>query len=163
MMGNLQTKEQYNAQVRVAVDRIWEKVVSATDEGRIGLQDLYCAILLVYNELNKRLPGPWNEPPSKKEVEAMFEQFDKDNDGKLEKEEFAAFLQGFTKKETTRITTNILLFSFLIPLLVDGTRQITERIPKVGGVVQIVPQAVFSSVVTTAIVLLGTQFRGSMH
>lgn len=41
-------KEQYNAQVRVAVDRIWEKVVSATDEGRIGLQDLYCAILLVY-------------------------------------------------------------------------------------------------------------------
>jgi len=37
-------KEQYNAQVKVAVDRIWEKVVPATDEGRIGLQDLYCAI-----------------------------------------------------------------------------------------------------------------------
>jgi hypothetical protein len=25
--------------------------------------------------LNKQLPGPWNEPPSKKEVEGMFEVF----------------------------------------------------------------------------------------
>lgn len=48
-----------------------------------------------------------------------FQQFDKDNDGKLNRDEFAAFLQGFTKKETTRITTNILLFSFLIPLMVS--------------------------------------------
>lgn len=38
-------KEKYNAQVKVAVDGIF---VSATDEGRIGPQDLYCAILLVY-------------------------------------------------------------------------------------------------------------------
>jgi hypothetical protein len=92
-----------------------------------------------------------------------FQQFDKDNDGKLNRDEFAALLQGFTKKETTRITTNILLFSFLIPLMVDGTRQITEQIPKVGKVVQIVPQAIFSFVVITAIVLLGTQFCGSIH
>lgn len=47
-VASVVAKEQYNAQVKIAVDRIWEKVVSAPDEGRIGLQDLYCAILLVY-------------------------------------------------------------------------------------------------------------------
>lgn len=93
----------------------------------------------------------------------QFQEFDKDHDGKLDRDEFADFLQGFTKKETTRISTNILLFSFLLPLLVDGTRQVTEKIPKVGRVVRVVPPAIFSSVVTTAIIMLGTHFRGSMH
>lgn len=48
MFASVVAKEQYNAQVRVAVDRIWEKVVTGSDENQIGLQDLYCAILLVY-------------------------------------------------------------------------------------------------------------------
>lgn len=91
------------------------------------------------------------------------QEFDKDHDGKLDRDEFADFLLGFTKKETTRISTNVLLFSFLIPLLVDGTRQVTEKIPKIGGIVRVVPPVIFSSVVTTAIVLLGTHFRGSIH
>lgn len=42
MFASVVAKEQYNAQVRVAVDRIWEKVVTGSDE------DFYCAILLVY-------------------------------------------------------------------------------------------------------------------
>lgn len=92
----------------------------------------------------------------------IIQEFDKDHDGKLDRDEFADFLQGFTKKETTRISTNV-LFSFLIPLLVDGTRQVTEKIPKIGGIVRVVPPVIFSSVVTTAIVLLGTHFRGSIH
>lgn len=93
----------------------------------------------------------------------QLQEFDKDHDGKLNRGELADFLQGFTTKETTRISTNVLLFFFLIPLLEDRTRQVTEKIPKVGGVMRVVPPAIFSSVVTIAIILLNRHFRGSMH
>jgi len=95
-------------------------------------------------------------------MEWQFQEFDKDHDGKVDRDEFADFLQGFTKKETTRISTNVFLL-LPSPLLVDGTRQVTEKITKVGGVERVVPPAIISSVVTTAIVLLGIHFRGSTH
>lgn len=42
-------KEQDSPQVRRIVDRVWGRFVSISDDDKcLGLQDLYCAILLVY-------------------------------------------------------------------------------------------------------------------
>jgi hypothetical protein len=91
---------------------------------------------------------------------AWVQKFDRNHDGKLDREEFTAFLQSFTKNVSAKISTNILIFSFLIPLLVGATRRITERIPKVGQIVRRIPNVIFSSLVTTAIITLGTHWRG---
>ena len=89
-----------------------------------------------------------------------YQKFDKNHDGKLDRDDFTAFLQSFTKNVSTRISTNILIFSFVLPLLVGATRRFTERLPKVGALVRRIPNVIFSSLVTAAFVMLGTHLRG---
>lgn len=93
----------------------------------------------------------------------LVQKFDRNHDGKLDREEFTAFLQGFTKDVSAKISTDILLFSFIIPLLVGASRRTTEKIPKVGTLVRRIPNSLYSSVVTTLIVMVGTRFRGSLR
>jgi len=91
------------------------------------------------------------------------QKFDGDHDGRLDHDEFVAFLKSFTKNVSSKIGTNILIFSFVVPLLVLAARRITEEIPKVGVIVKRIPDVVFTPVATTAIVMLGTHYRGGFH
>ncbi|KAG0596604.1 hypothetical protein M758_UG269600 [Ceratodon purpureus] len=161
-LGKLKSaKKKPSQQVERIVDRVWDRFKSVSEfDDRLGVQDLYCAVLLVYNDINKINPGPWNDPPERKEVEDMLKKFDKNHDGKLDRDDFLAFLQSFTKNVSTRISTNILIFSFVLPLLVGATRRFTERLPKVGALVRRIPNVIFSSLVTAAFVMLGTHLRG---
>ena len=41
-------KEKCHPQVKTIIDRIWERFASTSENQELGVQDLYCAILLVY-------------------------------------------------------------------------------------------------------------------
>ncbi|CAM6025565.1 unnamed protein product [Sphagnum balticum] len=152
-------KEQKNPQVKKIVDRVWDRFTSVSDSQKLGLQDLYCAILLVYNDINKKLPGPFNDPPTREEVEEYLETFDRNEDGMLDRTEFAAFLEKFTKNVSARVSANILIFSIVIPTIVVWSRPGAESLPLVGPIVRRAPNPVYSAVMTTLIVFAGSQFR----
>ncbi|XP_024369682.1 uncharacterized protein [Physcomitrium patens] len=155
----LQAKEKGNPQVKKIVDRVWERFASTSEHRALGVQDLYCAILLVYNDINKTLPGPFNDPPTKEEVQELLKTYDKNNDGMLDRNEFNAFIETFTKNVSARVSTNILLFSFVIPTIVTLARPGAEQLPLLGPAVKRAPTPVYSAIMTMLIVFAGSQFR----
>ncbi|MEI4872899.1 hypothetical protein Q8G47_29690, partial [Klebsiella pneumoniae] len=59
-------------------------------------EDLYIAVLLVYNDINKRLPGPHFDPPSKEQVRSLMLDCDINLDGELNRDEFVKFIKHLT-------------------------------------------------------------------
>jgi len=89
----------------------------------------------------------------------MQQTFDKNQDGFLDRKEFTAFIATFTKNVSARVSTNILLFSFVIPTVVTLARPGAETLPLLGPVVKKAPTPIYSAVMTTLIVFAGSQFR----
>lgn len=77
----------------------------------------------------------------------------------LDREEFSTFIETFTKNVSARVSTNILLFSFVIPTIVVLSRPGAEQLPLVGPVVRRAPNPLYSAVMTTLIVFAGSQLR----
>ncbi|KAG0593542.1 hypothetical protein M758_1G329900 [Ceratodon purpureus] len=152
-------KEKSNPRVKKIVDKVWDRFASTSEHQALGVLDLYCAILLVYNDINKTVPGPFNDPPTKEEVEELLKTFDKNDDGMLDRSEFTAFIETFTKNVTARVSTNILLFSFVIPTIVTLARPGAETLPLLGPAVKRTPKPIYSAIMTTLIVFAGSQFR----
>jgi hypothetical protein len=84
----------------------------------------------------------------------MQQTFDKNNDGMLDRSEFTAFIETFTKNVTARVSANILLFSF-----VTLARPGAETLPLIGPAVKRTPKPIYSAIMTTLIVFAGSQFR----
>lgn len=84
---------------------------------------------------------------------------DKNEDGTLDRNEFNTFLETFTKTVSGRVSTNILLFSFVIPTIVTLSRPRAEQLPIVGPVVKQAPAPIYSALMTTLIVFIGGQFK----
>ncbi|CAM6109253.1 unnamed protein product [Calypogeia fissa] len=155
-MGQLQTKEQKHAHIRKIIDRVFVNFTAGTGEDRISKPELYTAVLVVYNDINKKIPGPHRDPPSREEVYALLEEHDTNKNGYLDREEFAAFLQKFTKTVVTGVTTGLLVYA-AAPLLAMLAKRATESLPRVGPVVQRIPNFFYATVVTTAVTILHHQ------
>jgi hypothetical protein len=160
-MGNFKSKASENSQVKKIVDRTWDRFASTSEHGALGVQDLYCAILLVYNDINKKVPGPFYDPPTKEEVEELLRTFDQNQDGFLDRNEFTAFIGEFTKNVTARVSATILIFSFVIPTIVSLARPGAETLPLLGPVVKKAPAPIYSAVMTALVVFAGSQFKGT--
>lgn len=158
-MGNFKSKASNNPQVKKIVDRVWDRFASTSEHQELGVQDLYCAILLVYNDINKKLPGPYNDPPTKEEVQELLKINDKNDNGYLDRNEFNAFIETFTKNVSARVSTNILIFSFVIPTIVSLSRPRVEELPGLGPIVKKAPPPIYSAIMTTLIVFIGSQFK----
>lgn len=89
----------------------------------------------------------------------MQQTYDKNNDGMLDRNEFNAFIETFTKNVSARVSTNILLFSFVIPTIVTLARPGAEQLPLLGPAVKRAPTPVYSAIMTMLIVFAGSQFR----
>lgn len=159
-MGNSTSKGLGDPQVKTIVERVWNRFCS-TSEGyeRLDAQDLYCAILLVYNDINKKVPGPYNDPPSKEEVQEILRINDKNEDGYLDRTEFTAFIDTFLKDVSAQVTTNVLIFSFVVPTIVSLSRPKVEQLPRVGPIVKKAPPPLYSAILTTLIVFIGSRLR----
>ncbi|KAJ7569661.1 hypothetical protein O6H91_01G087700 [Diphasiastrum complanatum] len=154
-MGQISSRDRDNRQLQRIIDHAFEYFTAHNGKDYLTFQELYTAILLVYNDVNKYFPGPHYDPPTREQVQEMLKTFDTNQNGLLDRSEFNLFVKKFTANVASRISKNILIFSILAPGLAVFTKRATEKVPGVGPVVCKVPSAVYASLITTVIAVVG--------
>ncbi|CAN6697663.1 unnamed protein product [Malus baccata var. baccata] len=97
VLDRLRDKQWRRKQIRRITDEVFDLYFkSETGSVNLNFDDLYIGVLLVFNELNKRLPGPHIDPPSKDIVLDMMKENDLNLDGEIDREEFANFIKQLT-------------------------------------------------------------------
>eukprot|EP00243_Klebsormidium_subtile_P003691 TRINITY_DN1727_c0_g1_i1.p1 TRINITY_DN1727_c0_g1~~TRINITY_DN1727_c0_g1_i1.p1 ORF type:complete len:163 (+),score=30.44 TRINITY_DN1727_c0_g1_i1:144-632(+) len=147
-MGNVFNRQLEDGKLKEMADRVFYETADANRDGKLDIMELYVAVLLFYNDLNKKLPGPHNDPPSRQKVAEMMKKFDFNEDGQLDREEFTQFLKLFTKHVASRVGQQLLILCVLTPLVALAVKRGTHKVPYVGKVVEIVPDSVFAPAVT---------------
>lgn len=72
------------------------KLVDHDNNGKLTDLEVELAVLQLYNIVNKRFPG-WANPPSRKQIQAAFAEFDTDLSGSLDPVEFERFAKSIVK------------------------------------------------------------------
>ncbi|XP_010918072.1 uncharacterized protein [Elaeis guineensis] len=144
-------------QIRKISDQVFDHIRDAdsTSDGGGGLSfaELYIAVLRVYNEINKHLPGPHHDPPSREKLKAMIQEYDINLDGLLDREEFAEFIRELTADTITAVSRNLIIALVVTPTVALMAKRATEGVPGVGKVVQRLPNSVYASIVALGVVL----------
>ncbi|XP_041001907.1 uncharacterized protein LOC121247598 [Juglans microcarpa x Juglans regia] len=153
VLGRLQGKQWRREQVRKITDRVFDRFQNQSGRANLTLEDLYIAVLLVYNDINKSLPGPHFDPPSKEQVRVMIEDCDFNLDGEIDREEFVRFIQQLTTDTLIAVSQGLILTLVVAPTIAIATKNATAGVPGVGKVVQKLPNSVYASLVTLAVVL----------
>ncbi|KAF5195296.1 Calcium-binding ef hand family protein [Thalictrum thalictroides] len=154
IQDNFQGKEWKQRQLRKITDRVFDRFKDEAGKANLAFEDLYIAVLLVYNDLNKHLPGPHFDPPTKAQVKAAIEAYDVNLDGELDREEFAGFIKKLTSDMLSTVSQGLIIALVAAPTVALLTKRATEGVPGVGKVVQKIPSSVYASLVTLAIVFL---------
>ncbi|CAN0913439.1 hypothetical protein LINGRAHAP2_LOCUS27926 [Linum grandiflorum] len=152
VLDRFQGKEWKKKQVKLITDRVYDRICVQSGRSYLTFDDLYIAVLLVFNDINKRLPGPHFDPPSKDRVRDIIKECDINLDGGLDREEFAKFMQQLTAETIVVVSQGLLVTLVVAPTVAMATKRATEGVPGVGKVVQKVPNSVFASLVTLAVV-----------
>ncbi|KAM0935316.1 putative EF-hand domain-containing protein [Dioscorea sansibarensis] len=147
-------------QIRKITDKVFDRIKEDSHKDALSFEDVCIAVLYVYNDINKYLPGPHNDPPSKAELKALMQEYDVNLDGLLDREEFADFIQKLTTNMLTVVSRNLIIALIVAPTVALLTKRATERVPGVGKVVQKVPNSVYASVVTLGVVLVQNSSEG---
>lgn len=158
-MGQIQAKIATDEHIKHISDRIFDYFAGQAGTNTLSFQELYTAVLLVYNDLNKHFPGPHYDPPTREEVHGIFKEFDKNSDNELSKEEFASFIELFTSKIIGTVGRSLLIFTILAPALAFFAKQATENLPHVGNFVRGVPTPVYASIVTALVLLVERKWK----
>lgn len=146
-------KQWREKQMRKITDKVFNRFKDETGKAYLKFEDLYIAVLLVYNDINKLLPGPHFDPPSKEEVRALMQECDMNLDGELDHEEFVKFVKRLTKDTFITVSQGLIITLAVAPTVAVLTKRTTEGVPGVGKVVQKIPNAVYASLVTLTIVM----------
>ncbi|PIN10363.1 hypothetical protein CDL12_17053 [Handroanthus impetiginosus] len=145
-------KEWKERQIRKITDKVFDRVKNDTGRASLTFEELYIAVLLVFNDLNKRLPGPHFDPPTKEQVKTLMQESDINLDGELDREEFAKFIRQITKDAFITVSQGLIITLAAAPTIALLTKRATENVPGVGKVVQKIPNSVYASLVTLVIV-----------
>ncbi|XP_019168251.1 PREDICTED: uncharacterized protein LOC109163972 [Ipomoea nil] len=139
------------------VQKISDKVFDGfkNEAGRLNLtfEDLYIAVLLIYNRINKTLPAPHFDPPSKQEVKTLIKKFDLNLDGELSRDEFVGFIGKLTKETVFTVSQGLIIYFAVAPRVARLTRKKTEGVPYVGKVAEKLPDPAYAALLTVALVL----------
>uniref|UniRef100_A0A2N9IK77 EF-hand domain-containing protein n=1 Tax=Fagus sylvatica TaxID=28930 RepID=A0A2N9IK77_FAGSY len=146
-------KQWRQEQVRKITDKVFDRLKNQSGTANLKFEDLYIAVLLVYNDINKRLPGPHFDPPSKDQVREMIKECDFNLDGEIDREEFLRLFQQLTSDTLIAVSQGLILTLVVAPTVAMATKRATEGVPGVGKVVQRLPHSVYASIVTLAVVL----------
>ncbi|CAD5188819.1 uncharacterized protein LOC135679028 [Musa acuminata AAA Group] len=141
-------------QLRKIADEAFDRIRTDSHDDRLTFQDLYIAVLYAYNDINKFLPGPHNDPPSKEKLKAMMEEYDINLDGLLDREEFAELMRKLTADTVRSVGQNLLIGLVLVPTIALLAKRATEGFPVVGKVAQRTPNFVYASIVALGVVLV---------
>ncbi|XP_021282532.1 uncharacterized protein LOC110415261 [Herrania umbratica] len=153
-------KEWRKKQIRKISDKVFERIQNQSGRATLTFEDLYISILLVYNDINKRLPGPHFDPPSKEQVRSMMQEYDFNLDGEIDREEFVKFIQRLTTDTFIVVSQGLIVTLVVAPTVAMATKKATEGVPGVGKVVQKLPNSIYASLVTLAIVWFQTSREG---
>ncbi|MBA0699146.1 hypothetical protein Goari_000805, partial [Gossypium aridum] len=223
-------KEWRKRQIRKISDKVFERVKNQSGRATLTFEDLYIAVLLVYNDINKRLPGPHFDPPSKDQIRSMMQAYkvgalycmnrkrslhereeamvakeqvhgamvaekqahgkaraqdlqhieitgsilqgkkkkegficnecDLNLDGQINHDEFVKFIQKLTTDTLVVVSQGLLVTLVVAPTVAMATKKATEGVPGVGKVVQKLPNSIYASLVTLAMVWFQTSREG---
>ena len=84
----------------------------------------------------------------------LFQTFDTNNNDRLDRDEFAAFIQKFSSEVVHKVEKNLLIFLIAAPTLAFATKRATEDVPHVGKIVKKIPNGIYASIVTAFILLI---------
>ncbi|KAJ6884228.1 hypothetical protein NC652_031273 [Populus alba x Populus x berolinensis] len=149
-------KQWREKQIRLIADKAYNHIKNQSGSANLTFEDLYIAVLLVYNDINKRLPGPHFDPPSKEQVRAMMQACDMNLDGELNHEEFVKFMQQLTADTFIVVSQGLIITLVVAPTVAMATKKATEGVPGVGKVVRKLPTSIYASLVTLAIMWFQT-------
>ncbi|OAY41826.1 uncharacterized protein LOC110622037 [Manihot esculenta] len=152
LIGTLQGKQRRHRQIRLISDKVFNRIKNESGRPGLSFEDLYIAVLLIYNDINKRLPGPHFDPPTKDQVRAMIQECDINLDGEIDHEEFVKFIQQLTTDTFVVVSQGLILTLIVAPTLAMTTKRATEGVPGVGKLIQKLPNSIYASLVTLAIV-----------
>uniref|UniRef100_A0A1J3FMS5 EF-hand domain-containing protein n=1 Tax=Noccaea caerulescens TaxID=107243 RepID=A0A1J3FMS5_NOCCA len=152
VLDKLRGKEWRQKKVQSICDRVFDRFKLETGRANLTFEELYIAVLLVYNDINKRLPGPHFDPPSKDLVKSMITDCDINLDGEIDREEFVKFIELLTADTFEVVSQGLIISLVVAPTVAIATKKATEGVPGVGKVVQKLPTSVYASLVTLAVV-----------
>jgi hypothetical protein len=75
-------------------------------------------------------------------------------DGEIDREEFVSFIQQLSSDTFIAVSQGLILTLVVAPTVAMATKKATEGVPGVGKVVQRIPNSIYASLVTLALVLL---------
>ncbi|XP_008813467.2 uncharacterized protein LOC103724093 [Phoenix dactylifera] len=160
LQEKIQGRQWKERRIRRITDKTFDRIRADSDRDYLTFEDLYIAVLYVYNDINKFLPGRHNDPPSKEKLKAMMEEYDVNLDGLLDREEFANFIQKLTADTVISVGQNLLIALVVAPTVALLTKRATEGVPGVGKVVQRIPNSVYASIVALGVVLVQKSSEG---
>ncbi|TVU15875.1 hypothetical protein EJB05_39417, partial [Eragrostis curvula] len=163
LQDKLQGRRWKEKQVRKITDRVFDRLTEDSkkrDKEALTFEEVYIAVLCVYNDINKYLPGPHHDPPSKERLQALMDEYDVNLDGLLDREEFAEFIRKLTKDSLCAISLKLVITLVAAPALAMATKRATEGVPGVGKVVRRVPNTLYASAITLGVLLVQKSSEG---
>ncbi|KAK9742693.1 hypothetical protein RND81_03G191400 [Saponaria officinalis] len=160
IFDKLQGKEWRQKQIRKITDKVFNRVSNQTERASLSFEELYITVLIVYNDINKYLPGPHFDPPSKDKVRTLMQECDINLDGELNHEEFVKFIKEVTKDTFGRVSNELIISLVVAPTVAIATKRATEGVPGIGKVVQKLPVSIYASLVALAVVALQSANQG---
>ncbi|KAG2312886.1 hypothetical protein Bca4012_027491 [Brassica carinata] len=157
VFDKLRGKQWRHKQVEAIYDRVFDRFKLETGKANLTFEELYIAVLLVYNDINKRLPGPHFDPPSKDIVRSIMTECDMNLDGEIDREEFVKFIELLTADTLAVVSQGLIISLIVAPTVAIATKRATEGVPGVGKVVHKLPTSVYASLVTLAVVWVNSE------
>ncbi|XP_028797519.1 uncharacterized protein LOC114753005 [Neltuma alba] len=155
VLDRFQDKQWRQSKIRKITDKAFESLKKEDETAHLTFEDLYIAVLLVYNDLNKHLPGPHFDPPSKDRVKQVMKECDVNPDGKIDRDEFYEFIKRMTEDTFTRISQGLIVTLVVAPMVALATMRAIEGLPgSIGKIAKKIPKSLYVSLVTLAIVAL---------
>ncbi|XP_058103838.1 uncharacterized protein LOC131247901 isoform X2 [Magnolia sinica] len=154
-LGSFWGRAEGKQHVRKICDKIFDQCIEGNESGLLGFNDLHCATLLVYNEINKSFPGPHKEPPSAEIVRNMVELLGAQKLEGLDRERFYLLILDWIYKELRLFAVNKFFLALLAaPAMAEATKNSGKKVPWVEKVIEKIPTPIFISAYTVALVLL---------
>ncbi|KAL2892673.1 15 kDa calcium-binding protein [Bienertia sinuspersici] len=160
ILDKIKGKEWRKTKIRKITDKVFDRVQTQTGRITLSFEELYIAVLIVYNDINKYLPGPHFDPPSKDEVKTLMQKCDLNLDGELNREEFVKFMQELTADTFNTVSQGLIISLVVAPTIAITTKRATEGVPGIGKVVQKLPNSMYASLFTLAVVALQQASQG---
>lgn len=131
-LGNARRRSA-NQIVEKSIDRVYNEVANLDGDGLMDVTELYVAVLLVFNDLNKFVPGGHINPPKRKVVEGLLKSFDLNLDGKLSRAEFEELVRKTMPGLVKRIILHVAIYCSVVPILVWATKASVSQVSESVG------------------------------